>query len=110
MSTLMKKTKAELVDLILRKDDEEKRLNGIIEELKATIKTKDDAVSSMYKDLGISNKKVEEYQETIDDITSEKVEAQISANKFKKQRNTAEVFVAILSCVILSGIVLHFIF
>ncbi len=109
MSTLMKKTKAELVNLILRKDDEEKLLHGIIEELKATIKTKDYAVSSMYNDLDVANKKVEEYQETIDDITSEKVEAQINANKFKKQRNVAEVFVAIL-CVIISVIILYFIF
>lgn len=93
-NSLMRKTKVQLVDIILRKDDVEK-------ELKKTLKEKDDnesALSAMYKDnCGALNKVTKEkdkfeklYNELRHDFHKEcddhVIEVQTLKNKLNKKR------------------------
>lgn len=86
---LMKKTKKELVDIILRKDDEEKRLKEQIEENKRVMAMQDEAITKMRKSLETANHNVEQHQKGMDEITSQKVAAEEAAKKFEKERNAA---------------------
>lgn len=86
---LMKKTKAQLVEIILRKDDEETRLKNQIEDNKRVIAMQDEANTKMRKSLETANRNVEQYQSGIDEVISQKVAAEEAAKKFEEERNAA---------------------
>lgn len=86
---LMRKTKKELVDIILRKDDEEIRLKNQIEENKKVMAMQDEAITKTRKSLETANRNVEQHQKGMDEITSQKFAADEAARKFKKERNSA---------------------
>lgn len=86
---LMAKTKKELVEIILRKDDEEIRLRETIKNNEESIAKQDDAISKMRKSLEDANRNTEQHQSSIDELTSDKVVAEQAAKKFEKERNTA---------------------
>lgn len=86
---LMKKTKKELVDIILRKDDEEKRLRETIKQNEESIAYRDDVISKTRKSLEEANKNVVQHQAAIDELTSQKAEAENAAKCFKNERDSA---------------------
>ena len=94
---LMKKTKKELVEIILRKDDEENRLRGINKDLEEKLKISEEQRKSLTKSVETANHNTEQHQNVIDDLTSEKVAAEESVKYFKKQCNNARSWNWILS-------------
>lgn len=92
---LMSKTKAQLVDIIIRKDDEETRL-------KETMAFQDQAISKLKKSLEASNRNVEQHQSGMDELTSQKVAAEEAANNFKRQRNAARAWNWILAIAVIT--------
>lgn len=86
---LMSKTKKELVEIILRKDDEEIRLKETIKQNEESIAKQDDAISKMRKSLETANVNVQQHQKGMDEVTSQKVAAEEAAKKFEKERNSA---------------------
>lgn len=86
---LMKKTKKELVDIILRKDDEEKRLRETIKSNEEVMAKQDEAITKMKNSLETANRNVLQHQAGMDELTSQKVAAEEDAKKFKKERNAA---------------------
>lgn len=97
---LMKKTKAQLVEIILRKDDEELCLKKQIKENEKVIDMKDKAITEMKKSLEIANLNVEQHQEGMDELTSQKVAAEETAKKFEEERNNARGWNYILSALV----------
>lgn len=89
---LMKKTKAQLVEIILRKDDEEIRLKETIKNNEEVMAKQDDAITKMKKSLEDANLNTEQHQSVMDELTSDKVAAEEAAKKFEKERNTAYVW------------------
>lgn len=88
-SGLMKKTKKELVDIILRKDDEEKRLRETIKSNEEVIAKQDEAITKMKNSLETANRNVLQHQAGMDELTSQKVAAEEAAKKFKKESNAS---------------------
>lgn len=86
---LMKKTKKELVEIIIRKDDEEIRLKKEIESLRNDVACKEDTCKKLRKSLEDANRNTEQHQSGMDEITSQKVAAEEAAKKFEKERNVA---------------------
>lgn len=86
---LMAKTKKELVEIILRKDDEEIRLRNSYEAAKEDAKKSEDDVKHLTDSLNKANANVQQHQLCIDELTSDKVAAEEAAKKFEKERNTA---------------------
>lgn len=86
---LMKKTKKELVDIIIRKDDEEIRLKEQIEENKNVMAMQDDAITKIRKSLENANRNVEQHQKGMDEITSQLTAAAEAARKFREKRDSA---------------------
>ena len=86
---LMKKTKAQLVEIILRKDDEEIRLKNAYEAAKKDAEEKDETIKRLNDSLNKANHNVEQHQSGMDEITSQKVAAEEAAKKFEKERNVA---------------------
>lgn len=86
---LMKKTKKELIDIILRKDDEEKRLKNAYEAAKKDAEGKDEIIKRLTDSLNKANRNVEQHQSGMDELTSQKVAAEEAAKKFEKERNVA---------------------
>lgn len=104
-NSLMRKTKAQLVDIILRKDDVEK-------ELKKTLKEKDEhesALSTMYKDnCGALNKAIKEkdkfeklYNELRHDFHKECDDHVIEVQTFKNKLNKKQFQ---LFCLVIYGL------
>lgn len=98
---LMKKTKKELVEIILRKDDEEKRLRETIKQNEESIAKQDDVISKMRKSLETANANVQQHQAGMDELTSQKVAAEENAKKFKKERNTARSWNYVLAATVI---------
>ena len=98
---LLRKTKAQLVEIILRKDDEEVRLKKQIEENKKVMAMQDEAITKMRKSLETANRNVEQHQSGIDEVTSQKVAAEEAAKKFKKERNTARAWNWVLAIAVI---------
>lgn len=86
---LMKKTKAQLVEIILRKDDEEIRLKETIKDNELVMTRQNDAITKMKKSLEDANRNTEQHQSVMDEVTSQKVAAEEAAKKFEKERNSA---------------------
>lgn len=86
---LMKKTKAQLVEIILRKDDEEIRLKNFYEAAKKDAEEKDRNIKHLTDSLNEANRNVEHYKSGMDELTSQKAEAYEVAKKFEKERNAA---------------------
>lgn len=86
---LMTKTKKELVEIILRKDDEEIRLRNSYEVAKENAKKSEDDVKHLTDSLNKANANVQQHRIAMDELTSDKVAAEEAAKKFKKERNTA---------------------
>ena len=100
---LMKKTKKELVEIIIRNDDVREELNNQIDVYKdraekmqeeynlAKQQSKDaiDKVLKLQKSLEEANKNVVQHQAAIDELTSQKVEAENAAKCFKNERDSA---------------------
>lgn len=86
---LMKKTKKELVDIILRKDDEEIRLKNSYEAAKKDAEEKDSTIKRLTDSLNKANRNVEQHQSGMDELTSQKVAVEEAAKKFEKERNAA---------------------
>lgn len=86
---LMTKKKAELIDIILRKDDEEARLRKANEAAKKDAEEKDKTIKRLNDSLTEANRNVEQHQAGMDEITSQKVALKESLEYFKKQYNTA---------------------
>lgn len=72
VKSLMAKTKAELVNIIVSQDN-------TVEDLRKDY-------DSMSKSFDVANRNLEEHQATIDELTSEKVELQMEVSKLDKQR------------------------
>lgn len=95
---LMRKTKKELVDIILRKDDVESNLKERLENTAnkyAELASKNDALNKSYatlsdeigklkKYLNEANRNVEQHQSGIDEVTTQKAEVEAVANSLKK--------------------------
>ena len=93
---LMKKTKAQLVEIILRKDDEEIHLKNAYEDAKKVmfsfqkdVEEKDETIKRLTDSLNKANRNVEQHQAGMDEVTSQKVAAEEAAKKFEKERNSA---------------------
>lgn len=86
---LMNKTKAQLVEIILRKDDEEIRLKNVYEAAKKDAEEKDKSIKRLTDSLNEANRNVENYKSGMDELTSQKVDAEEAAKKFEKERNAA---------------------
>lgn len=86
---LMKKTKAQLVEIILRKDDEEIRLKNSYEAAKKDAEEKDRNIKHLTDSLDKANHNVEQHQAGMDEVISQKAAAYDAAKKFEKERNTA---------------------
>ena len=86
---LMKKTKAQLVEIILRKDDEEIRLKNAYEAAKKDAEEKDKTIKRLTNSMNEANRNVEQHQSAMDELTSQKVAAEEAAKKFEKERNAA---------------------
>lgn len=85
---LMKKTKAQLVEIILRKDDEEIRLKNAYEAAKEEVKKSEENAKRLTNDLNKANANVQQHQSGMDELTSQKVAAEDAARKFEQERNT----------------------
>lgn len=88
-TALLRKTKAQLVEIILRKDDEEIRLKNSYEAAKEDAKKSEENVKRLTDSLNKANHNVEQHQSVMDELTSQKVAAEEAAKKFEKERNTA---------------------
>ena len=97
---LMKQTKAQLVDIIMRKDDEEARLKKDIESLKNDVLVKEDTCKKLRNSLEKANHETEQHQAAMDDLTTEKVEFANAAKTFEKERNNARTWNWVLATVI----------
>lgn len=86
---LMKKTKAQLVEIILRKDDEEIRLKNAYEAAKKDAEEKDETIKRLTDSLNKANRNVEQHQAGMDEVTSQKVDAEEAAKKFENERDSA---------------------
>lgn len=86
---LMKKTKAQLVEIILRKDDEEARLRKSLESANKDIEGSSNRIKLLTMDLNKANANVQQHQAGMDELTSQKVAAEEVAEKFRKERNAA---------------------
>ena len=93
---LMKKTKKELVEIILRKDDEEIRLKSSYEAAKEDAKKSEESVKLLTDNLNKANANVQQHQRGMDELTSQKVEAENAAKHLRNQRNTARTIAWIL--------------
>lgn len=99
---LMKKTKKELVDIILRKDDEEKRLRETIKSNEEVMAKQDEAITKMKNSLETANRNVLQHQAGMDELTSQKVDAEEAAKKFKKERNAARAWNWVLAIAVIT--------
>lgn len=87
--TLMGKTKAQLVEIITRKDDEEIRLKNRVQNLERENDVANKTISHLKKSLEDANRNIEQHQAGMDELTSQKVVAEEAAKKFEKERNAA---------------------
>ena len=94
---LMSKTKKELVEIILRKDDEEIRLKNLYEAAKEAAIRNEETSKRLMDSLNKANANVQQHQAGMDELTSQKVAAEEATKKFKKERNTARSWNWILS-------------
>lgn len=86
---LMKKTKKELVDIILRKDDEEIRLKNSYEAAKQDAKKSEENVKRLTDSLNKANINVQQHQSAMDELTVDKFAAEEATAKLEKERNSA---------------------
>lgn len=86
---LMNKTKAQLVEIILRKNDAETSLKHAYEAAKKDAEEKDETIKRLTDSLNKANCNVEQHQSGMDEVTSQKVAAEEAARKFEKERNAA---------------------
>lgn len=76
-NSLMKQTKKELVAIILRKDDTEKKLNKMLADVeldlkkaKSMISKNESTIKDLRENLDISNKIVNQHKNSIDKLTT----------------------------------------
>lgn len=93
---LMKKTKKELVEIIIRNDDVREDLNQQINVYKNKYAEKvseceklDVENEKLFSSLNEANKNVVQHQASIDELTSQKAEAEEVAKCFKNERDCA---------------------
>lgn len=77
-NSLMKKTKKELVDIILRKDDVEAKLRKELSDVnldfskaKDMISKKENTIAELNNSIKEKNQQVEDFKDTIDDLVAE---------------------------------------
>lgn len=106
---LMKKTKKELIEIILRKDDEEIRLKEQIEENKKVMALQDEAATKMIKSLETANHNLQQHQSGMDELTSQKVAAEETVKKVKRELNSARIWNCVLAiAVVIAAILIIF--
>ena len=105
-NSLIQKKKAQLVEIILRKDDEEIRLKKACEAAKKEVEEKNNTIKNLTDCLNDANAKVLEHQSVMDELVSQKVDAELIAKKFKKECNIARGLNCVLATAILIIIVL----
>jgi len=103
---LMKKTKAQLVEIILRKDDEEIRLKNAYEAAKKDAEEKDKTIKRLTDSLNKANANVQQHQAGMDELTSQKVAAEEAAKKFEKERNAARAWNWVLAIAVIIASIL----
>lgn len=115
--SLMKKTKVELVDIILRKDDVEKQLRkeksdieldfnkakNMIAERDTKINNKDIVIKNLESELKVKNKAI---ADNTDDINNWKNQYE----DMRSQSTSRGVWNVVFCAVIVIGIILHFMF
>ena len=90
-NSLMKQTKKELVNIILRKDDIEKKLNKKLadfefnlNEAKSIISENEYTIKDLELDLEVSNDIVKQHQNTIDKLTTINADVEHSLRNAKR--------------------------